>query len=1211
MARWLRVLGLLSFFALWCSTACVSGGKKCSSDLDCGLSGHTCQAGECSCAAPRAQCGILCVDTQANNAHCGTCGRVCGTGQQCEGGSCRCQGGLGLCDGACIDTQTSVIHCGVCGQACTEGQVCKQGKCEARDCPTETPNLCGATCVDTKSNPQHCGGCGRSCATGEVCANGACAGGCPDDKPLSCNGSCVNPKENVLHCGQCDKVCPTGASCTEGVCLCPSGQSVCDEVCVDLATNSSHCGGCGKACENMSACVQGQCNDCADGQERSCYDGLAGTDGIGVCKRGKQLCKGGFWQPCTEQVTPSIEIPNDQQDNDCDGRSDEALQVSTLVGTNAFLAEGKASHARFGDVPGLWVESDGSLFLADSTNHRIRKVSATGDLSTFAGNFTGFLDGPLLGALFSLPNEVVRVAGDDSLYVSDTGNNRVRAISADGKVSTVFSASTPKSYFQGSLRVFISNNKLYYTNAMGTNTLVSNSTAYSLLRVDAASGFVTADNRVYRLSILDGKASISAFAGSSIGGYVDATGLSARFLAPRGMALDAQGNLYVADSGNHCVRKITPQGVVSTVVEELFLPTALGIDAQSNLFVMSMGSRLLYKLPLVAGASLTHFAGTGMGWLDEKEPLKARFGQISSLAFDANGEMYVADYGNGLLRKIDKVGNVTTIDRVTTPSSLVFRSGGDLLIASIQRHRFLSLDAQKKLSVLVGNGTAGNVDGGVTVARLTGPSQAVRLGDVVYFTEPLADSGQVRSLDAQNEVKSIVKIPGILGLTGISVAGTSLLVAFSKDHLYSIDLTTNTVTVTLGLMGISISSIAISPQGDLFVAGEKTDNPGVWSISRVDTQNGSVTEWAGGLSNQTYQDGPRQGAGFSEIKFITFDAKGELYVAESNPARIRKIDASDVVSTVAGGDVWDGPLESATFSLLRGAAIGENGEIFLADMSSHRIRRFRPSAKEVDTFAGYGAVGNNNGPGQSATFASPRGIARSPLGVMYIADSANNKIRAISAQGVVSDFAGTGEAGWLDGTLLGARFTALRDIKFGPDGALYVLESTGVRRLDLITKQVTTLCGAATSGFRDGSFADARFNEAAALAFDPQGFLLVADSNNHRIRRIDLDKQVVATLAGDGVKGFLEGDAITARFNSPRGVWADSQGNVFIADNGNRRLRLLNAQGTVTTLVGSGTSGILDGDALDARLVSPEKMFMDDRGVLCFLDDQRVRCLSR
>jgi sugar lactone lactonase YvrE len=398
---------------------------------------------------------------------------------------------------------------------------------------------------------------------------------------------------------------------------------------------------------------------------------------------------------------------------------------------------------------------------------------------------------------------------------------------------------------------------------------------------------------------------------------------------------------------------------------------------------------------------------------------------------------------------------------------------------------------------------------------------------------------------------------------------------------------------------------------------------------------------AGQPGGQGWVDGPGKAAHFQGPYGIALDETDHLYLTETSLLRDFEF-SSSTIRTLAGrldtgGD--DGPGARATFFHPTGMAV-EGGALFVSDTENHALRRIDVTTGDVTTAAGQiGVVGSDDGPGAQAHFQEPEGLALDgPARQLYISDTDNHTIRRLDlASGAVTTVAGAPTAsGDVDAIGAAARFsrpTALaldetakvlficdagnqkiRSMTLGDasvatiaslDEAPHALAMNGSELVAAVGSEIVTvsqttgalvaLAGSATPGFVDAIGADARFGAPEGMVADRHGGMLVADSANHAVRRLDLGSGAVTTVVGANSSGAVDGEGDQARFSRPQGLVAGHGGRLFVADTENHAIRTVTLTGgNVATLAGSlGEAGHVDATGTLARFNRPSGLAFD------------------
>ena len=668
----------------------------------------------------------------------------------------------------------------------------------------------------------------------------------------------------------------------------------------------------------------------------------------------------------------------------------------------------------------------------------------------------------------------------------------------------------------------------------------------------------TGYNCVFRL---DANRNLSRVAGNCRQGFSGDGGnaLNAQLNNPQGIALDAVGNLYIADQGNQRIRQVTPSGIITTVAgtgtagysgdnvpatgSELNNPQGVVVDPSGNLYIADAGNYRIRLVPSVAtpGASISTIAGSsspGTGG-DGGPATAATFTSPTSLTLDSQGDLYITDTGASVVRMINPSGTISHIAGTGSPGY-----SGDLhpaVSAALAYPQGLALDAAGNLYIADrGNFRVRVVAVGGTITTYA--------GDGIFGNS--GDNGPAKSAELLNPIGVATDRQGDLYIADqvgtvrmVNTGGTITTVAGS----------TNAAPPFYGDGGAAALANFATPWGiafdsstppNMYVADWKNNRVREITPTGVNT-TGVITTFAGTGASPDGGDGGAAAAAAVTPATLAVDSAGNVYLADN--AVIRKIDTTGKISTVAGtgtagysGD--NGSALSAELgSYLPGLAVDSQQNIYISDWSSQRVRKVTKSTGFISTVAGTGVAGySGEGTATAEELNYPAGLAIDKNGNLYIADNANCRVRMVT-NGTISTVAGNGT------------------------------------------------CGNTV----------AEIDNPVAVAVDGNLSLYIAQGNpavgaGNTIRKVS--GGVISTIAGNGIAGY-SGDgglATAAQLNNPSGLALDSAGNVYVSDFANGAVRVLQPETepllTVTsTHVGSfpaGAAGTFDITVSNAPLAA-------------------------
>jgi uncharacterized protein (TIGR03437 family) len=646
------------------------------------------------------------------------------------------------------------------------------------------------------------------------------------------------------------------------------------------------------------------------------------------------------------------------------------------------------------------------------------------------------------------------------------------------------------------------------------------------IAVDSAGNVLIADSRNNRIRKVSSNGIITTLAGNGTLGYSGdgGTATHAQLTGPGAVAVDSAGNLWFTD--NLRVRKVSPDGVITTVAgtgvqglsgdggpatsAQFWFLGSLVTDTAGNLFIADSGSNRVRKVS--SGGTITTVAGNGSGSYsgDGGPAVNAQLGEPEGLALDGAGNLFIGDYVNHRIRRVDSRGIITTVAgsgnpgysgdggpavgaQLSGPTGVAVDGAGNVFLVDTFNSRIRKISSGGIITTAAGNGFYSySGDGGpATSAQLYGPSGVALDGNGNLF---IADSGnnRVRQLSSNGVITGVAgNSPSCAapfgppagpcgGYSGDGAVATSAqlnhpggVAVDSAGNLFIADSGNNRIrkvsldgilSTVAGTAGVGSQAVVVDGAGDLFMADGA--NSRVLKVS----PGGTVTTVAGSTACPaddicySGDGGPAIGAQLSYPIGLALDNAGNLFIADYYESRLRKVSPNGIITTVAGGGssgLGDGgPAASAQLNGPSGIAMDRAGNLFIAE--SNRIRKLSP-AGIITTVAGSGPCSYTNcfsgdgGPASNAQLDHPSAVAVDSAGNVYVADSGNGAIRLLEPVGppfssAVSVNGVTSAASNLAGAVSPGEMVVLYGTGIGP-GQLAPLQ------LDAAGRVATTLAG--------------------------------------------------------------------------------------------------------------------------------------------------------
>jgi len=757
-------------------------------------------------------------------------------------------------------------------------------------------------------------------------------------------------------------------------------------------------------------------------------------------------------------------------------------------------------------------------------------------------------------------------------------------------------------------------------------------------------------------------ATLAGLAGSV--GSTDGTSSTARFYRPQGAAVDNSGNIYVADTRNHTIRKIAPSGLVSTFAglagssgstdgtgnaARFYCPCGTAVDSSGNVYVADQANCTIRKIS-PAGAVSTLAGTAGSAGSSDGTGSAARFNYPSAVAVDGSSNVYVADTCNSTIRLITPGGAVSTwagsagatgsadgtgsAARFCHPGAVAVDNSGNVLVADTWNNTIRLIASGAVVSTLAGlAGSSGSVDGTGSAARFNCPCGVAVDGSGNLFVSDFYNHA-IRKVTPAGAVSTPAGYPGVSGSTdGTGSAARfyqpSGLAMDSAGCLYVCDMNNDTIRCSVVVApAITSATTASGYVGQPFSYSISASNfPTSYNATPlpagllINTSTGAITGTpaTAGTTSVTISATNFLGTG-SAVLSLTIAALPTPVITSATTASgtvgaafSYQITASGMPTSYNATPLPAGLSVNTGTGAITGLpmAAGTTNVTISATNSkgtgSAALAITVDPAMTIITLAGFAGVsGSSDGTGITARFNHSQGVAVSNLSIAYVADTSNHTIRKVGPTGVVTTFAGlAGSSGSTNGTGSAARFYSPCGVAVDSSGNVYVAD-TNNHTIRKITSGgvVSTLAGQPGSiGTTDGTGSSARFHSPYGLTVDASGNVYVADQYNNAIRKVT-SAGVVTTFAGTaGASGSTDGTGNAARFYGPSSISMDGSGNFYVADAWNHTIRKITSGAVVTTVAGlAGSSGATDGTGNAARFYYPYGVASDSSGNLFVAD---------
>jgi streptogramin lyase len=701
---------------------------------------------------------------------------------------------------------------------------------------------------------------------------------------------------------------------------------------------------------------------------------------------------------------------------------------------------------------------------------------------------------------------------------------------------------------------------------LGTSFQLIAQTVISYLIADAE------NHRIRKVDIATGL--ITTFAGNGSPGYSgdDGPATDATINYPKGLCADQSGNVFIADTLNHRIRKVDPDGIITPFAGDgssgysgnggpatsasMDEPHGVAVDGLGNVYIADTKNHRIRMVDTLD--NMNPFAGSGNNSyqeLTDEDVLAttASLNEPNGVYVDASGNVFIADTGNCMIRKVDASTNrITRVAGAVSggnPSCGYSGDGGQATLAQLNKPRAVYVD----------------IDGNIYIAD--------------------DDNHRIRKVDFSTGIITTIAGNGVGGYGGDGGPATSASIQNPK--------------------GLWVDEI-----GNVLIADTENHR-----IRKIGITPENITTVAGdGAASYSGDDGPATSASLKKPHAVCIHeaaAPAYLVIADPSNQRIREVNLKTGIITKVAGTLWsgyNGDNRSATSARLYypfGVHVDPSHNTYIADTYNHRIRKVDGKTGIITTVAGIGSKGfsGDGGPATSARLRYPFNVFLDSTGNIYIVDTYNYRIRKIdAATQIITTVVGDGHRGFRgdDGPATSAHIGKAYDVAVDSAGNLFIADTDNhaIRKVEATTGIITTVVGQGDmAGFEgDGGLAtDAKLKSPTGVYVDATGNIYAVDTKNDVVRRVDATTNIINSVAGNGIAGF-SGDgglATLAQLDYPEAAWVDSSGNMFIVDTDNCRIRRVDATTNIITTVAGTTYCGYNGNnqpATDAALYYPSEV---------------------